>query len=104
MAVSYGAPVKDGVVGDLRYRVVDVTFDSSYPTGGEASAPSAYGLTDIICLIPLTASGYTPEYDDTNSKIKMYWVDTTVDGAALAEVANTTNLSAVTVRFFVLGK
>ena len=41
-------------------------------------------------------SGYVFEYDATNEKIKAFWVDTTTDGAPMAEVADETDLSGVT--------
>ena len=50
-------------------------------------------------------AGYTFEMDYTNKKILVYWVDTTVDGAAQAQVADTTDLAALTgVRVVARGK
>ena len=86
-----------------------VAFDSSYPTGGEAfNAESETGFSDVFAVQVLPKAGYTFEYVDSataaNRKIKAYWVDTSVDGAAQAEVADTTDLSAVTgVRVIVWG-
>ena len=48
-------------------------------------------------------AGYVFEWDNTNSKIKAFWVDTTTDGAPLAEVVNTTDLSAVAPYFVIVG-
>lgn len=89
----------------LLIRVIDVTFDSSYPTGGEALDFTTLGFDTVLAVIPAgkTTGGYEFAYDYGNSKIIAYWVDTTVDGAAMAEVANATNLSTVVARFVVIG-
>lgn len=81
-----------------------VAFDSSYPTGGEATTDISGHFTELLGVFFESKSGYTFSYDYTNNKVLAYWVDTTVDGAAQAQVANTTDLSAVTgVRFFAWG-
>ncbi len=90
--------------GNKRANFVDVDFDASYPTGGEALTPGDFGLTVIEMMIIAPNAGYVFEYDVANEKLKAFWVDTTVDGAALAEVANTTDLSGVTtVKCFAIG-
>jgi hypothetical protein len=98
MAVSVSVPT-DGidVFGKLRVRRGTVTFDSSYPTGGEAVTAGSFGLSEIefLLVIGTRGSGYVVEFVPSTSKLKALWVDTTVDGAPLAEVANTTDLSAV---------
>ena len=50
------------------------------------------------------ASGYIFQYDYTNKKVKAYWptTDSTAPNVA-KEVANTTNLSTVTVNFIAFG-
>lgn len=49
MALTF-AKVSDavGVQGTIRETFYDVTFDASYPTGGEAIAPNEVGLGTII--------------------------------------------------------
>lgn len=98
----------DDVWGIRRVHLVDVTFDSSYPTGGEVLGLSALGVKDatkatvfVTQVAPVTV-GYAFAYDATNDKLVAFWVDTTVDGAALAQVADTTDLSAVEVRLLVI--
>lgn len=78
-----------------------VDFDSSYPTGGEAfNAESESGFSDIVQVWVAPTDGFTFEYVDSataaDRKIKAFWVDTTTDGAAQAEVANATDLQTVT--------
>lgn len=81
----------------------DLTFDSSYPTGGEAIVIDDLGLSVVdICLVAPSA-GYVAEYVASTGKVIVYWVDTTTDGAAMAEVASTTDLSALVVRARVYG-
>jgi len=82
-----------------------VTFDSSYPTGGEAVSLADLGLNRLDWLDVTTVNGNVPAWDGSTSapKIKLFWVDTTTDGAPLAEVPSTTNVSATTVRFHAIG-
>jgi hypothetical protein len=88
------------VRGNERVRYVDITGPASYTTGGEAlSASDLKALTDtdrgvIGDILQFDAEsstgGHTLVLDRTNSKI-MYFNGTT-------QIANATNLSAVTVR------
>ena len=106
MAVSVSVPTKGlDVFGKHRVRIGSVTFDDSYPTDGEAVSPSDFGLSEIYQLIVVgtRGSGYVVEYVPSDGKLKALWVDTTVDGAPLAEVADTTDLSAVVADVIVLG-
>ncbi len=85
-----------GHMGDKRAVMGTIAFDSSYPTGGEAITEEALGLVSAEMVIIPSFGGYTFTWDATNSKVIAYWVDTTTDGAALAQVADTTDLSALT--------
>ena len=96
---------KRSVFGNKRVRVVDVDFDSSYPTGGESLTAADLGLSVVDIVIPSPKSGYVFEYDYTNSKLKAYWADydAGADGA-LIEVGNGTDLHTVTdVRLLAMG-
>lgn len=78
-----------------------LAMDDSYPTNGEAwDANAQSGLRSVDAVFIQTMGGYTFEYVPSataaSRKIKVYWVDTTVDGAAMAEVANETDISALT--------
>ena len=84
--------------------VADVAMDSSYPTGGEAVSAEQLGLSALEFVLGAPSGGYVPEYDHASKKLKAYYGDN--DNAAdgpLAEVANATNLSAVTFRLMALG-
>lgn len=93
------------VPGNRKFVTADVTFDSSYATGGEAISVSSLGLTRLDFMWVSPDDGFLPQWDGslTSPKIKLFWVDTTVDGAALAEVASTTDVSSVAVKVFAFG-
>ena len=83
---------------DFYVRLVEVDFDSSYPTGGEALTDTNCGLNDDnLYVFPFPADGYLFEYDRANQKLKAFYFDynNASDGAAI-EVPDTTNLSTVT--------
>jgi len=50
--------------------VADVTFDSSYPAGGEAVTAQQFGLQTLDFVLPSTAAGYMFEFDHDNKKLK----------------------------------
>lgn len=108
MALTVSAPYPAADVwGARRVALVTATFDSSYATGGEAFDPASYGIVGTPFMVlaeprPGTADTYVVRYDSANKKLMAFWVDTTVDGAALAEVASTTNLSALVVDVLVV--
>ena len=81
--------------------IATVTFDSSYATGGESLTPASLGFQTFDYVGLTTSGGYVFEYDHANSKVKAYWPE--ADGAAMAEVASTTDLSAITCRIRAIG-
>jgi hypothetical protein len=94
-------------VGELPYRitgtqketVTDVTFDTSYPTGGEAITAADLGLNAVstgsvkceVKAVGGTVNVANVIYDDTNKKLIVY--DETP-----AEVADTSTLATLVVR------
>ena len=105
MAASVSIVTGPEVPGNRKFVTATVTFDSSYATGGEAIQLVSLGLNRLDFLWVDTTDGYIPAWDGSKTapKIKLFWVDTTTDGAALAEVASTTDVSAVVVRVFAFG-
>jgi hypothetical protein len=106
LTVSLNRPT---VFGDAKVASGTITFDSSYPTNGESLTAADLALSQVDVFIPAgparDANGAVAvDYDHANSKVKAYWVDTTVDGAEQAEVVNTTNLSGYSFRFVALGR
>jgi len=82
-----------------RVYIGTVLFDSSYPTGGEAVE---FGFTPEFVIAEPTA-GYVFTWDYTNEKLLAYRYDydAVADGVAI-QVADTTNLSAVTCRIMAI--
>jgi hypothetical protein len=105
MAASVSVVTGPEVPGNRKFVTANVTFDSSYATGGEAISVSSLGLTRLDFMWVSPSDGYIAQWDGslTSPKVELFWVDTTVDGAALAEVASTTDVSAVTVKVFAFG-
>lgn len=119
-------------MGNAYAVAADVTFDSSYPTNGEALAAGTFGLNNISLMLAETASGYMFQYDYTNAKLKAFYPRAAVAGtlavaagetpvtssaangailsgnpavaaAAGAEVTNAANLGTVTTRVLAIG-
>lgn len=88
--------VKRNVQGASRSAIVDVTFDASYPTGGESfvvsdidpSATSATAFTHVSSATNTVPGTNTYWYDYTNKKLMAFVITTGV------QVADTTDLSA----------
>lgn len=66
-----------------------VTFDSSYPTGGEALTAADFGLIRIDLMLCETAMGYMFQYDYTNSKLKAYHPVKAVTGSLVVAAGAT---------------
>lgn len=95
-------------LGDRWLRIVSIAFDNSYPTNGEPLTFADLGFSDapdvVVCIGG--HKGYSFDYDATNQKVLVYWGDNNnaSDGPAV-EVANTTDISAITAaKFLVIGK
>lgn len=99
MALTFSAPTHKNA-GSERATYGTITFDSSYPTGGEAYTNREMGLGTINSLQLEQDDGYIPYWDNTNSKIKLFWADyDAVADGALIEVADTTDVSSVIVKW-----
>ena len=105
MAASVSILTGPEVPGNRKFVTATVTFDSSYATGGEAISLISLGLNRLDFLWADSTDGYIPVWDGSTTapKIELFWVDTTTDGAALAEVPSTTNVSTVVARIFAFG-
>ena len=94
---------KHKTFGAPKLTTFDVAFDASYAAGGEDLSAALDGVEGkVVDAWAQPIDGYTFSIDLASKKVKAFWVDTTVDGAAEAEVADTTDLSAVTTRVTVL--
>lgn len=79
----------------------DVTMPSDYENPGtQALTPAMLGFATAPTEVRISGDtgGYVITYDYANQEIIARWVDTSTDGAPLAEVADTTDLDAVTFR------
>lgn len=96
--------------GNKRHRVYDVTFDSSYPTGGESLTASDVNLRKIEQLIvhgPATATrggttGVLATYDYTNAKLQAFWGNAGT-ASVLPEVTDTTDIATQICRITAIG-
>lgn len=94
--------IEQTVEGNKRVGVADVTFDNSYPTGGEAVTPSQFGLTNAtygICNVKTvggTVNVANVYYDRANKKLLVF--DETP-----AEAANAADLSTLVVQVKMFG-
>ena len=88
-----------GVVGARRVWRGKVTFDSSYPTGGEAIAIGDFGFNLDIETVQIIANAgsETVQWDQANSKIMVH----TADGT---EATNASDQSAVTATVVAYGR
>lgn len=92
-----------------RHKVVfsKVTFDSSYPTGGESFVPADVGLAefDIVLVSPDSnaAGGHVVQYDYTAKKFKVFVEEAVAAGGPLLEIANATDLSTLVIRVLAIG-
>jgi hypothetical protein len=86
--------------GGMLFVTGTITFDASYPTGGEAVTANQFkGTSFVSVVLGASTTGIVPAWDSTNKKVLAFWVDTTVDGAAMAEVTATTNLATAVFPF-----
>jgi hypothetical protein len=92
------------VVGDKRVWRGTITFDSSYPTGGEAVTAANFGFNVDIQHVNLGSvddAKYHAAWDATNSKIILYVEDGT--SGIEAQAANESDQSAVIVTLEAFG-
>jgi hypothetical protein len=117
MALTLAQSKRNNVTGTKVTSYVTVTFDNSYPTGGELFDATAYvGTPDEVRIASDSALGYIVRYDATNKKLKVFESGNAVNDqtptadltlnvlqSPLAEVANTTDLSALAVDLIISG-
>ena len=92
-----------GGLGNLNINIVDVTLDSSYPTGGTTVTPAAVGMGNVVlAMLPLTPlnGNFVPFWNTGTGKLQVF----TLAAAPAVEVTNATNLSGTVVRFLVIGR
>lgn len=97
MALTFSKIAGPHARGNRWETVYEAAADASYPTGGWAAAPASLGFASTVDpefnVILNSQGGYLLTYDHANQKVQA-WRQTAATGA-LAEVPNTTDLSAV---------
>lgn len=103
MAASVSITTGPEVPGNRKMVSGVITLDSSYATGGEAVTLAQLGLSrlDFLCLT--AGIGYLPTWDGSTTAPKVLVYRQTAATGAFAEVPNTTDMSATTVRFLAYG-
>jgi len=107
MAAS-ASVVSRGAAGELFFRLVDVTLDGSYPTGGYPLVPKEIGfgtngVTSHVDGAMSKSGGWSVGYDHATGKLQVF------DGSGAAnvaghEVAAATVLTGVVARLMIWGK
>jgi len=91
--MSLGYSIKKDFAENIRvrWRVVDITMDTDYPTGGWTLSASSFKLNGILAVWPCGAQedGYVPVWDRSAGKLKMFFHD--YDGGADAPLIECTN-------------
>lgn len=107
MAVTSTVTHSD-VTGRSRVKRGTITFDASYPAGGEAFDGNDIGLPTLESLsFNQGEDGFVFHWDATNEKIVVFGQEPTNATAGvigLSEVAAATDLSAVVVEYIAVGK
>lgn len=83
MALTISGLKKD-VVGNKRQHFGLITFDSSYPTGGEALVPADLGLHTIERISFEQGLGFNFEYDYSAQKVKAFCPGIVIGAAGAA--------------------
>lgn len=97
----------DDVWGRHKVRIVSVTFDSSYATGGESLTPNNVGLAQFDIVIPSVDAnaegGHVVQYDYTAQTLMVFVEESTAAGGPLLEAASATDLDGLVVRVLCVG-
>lgn len=93
MALTISGLKKD-VAGNKRMHSGLITFDSSYPAGGEPLTPENLSLHTIEHIDVRSALGFTFDYDHANAKLQVFCPGV-VTGAAGAGTLDDFPLSGV---------
>ncbi len=109
MAVGAVTVQRQGVLGNLKYAVVDVVGATSYTTGGDALDLFAAGGFTLIYFVDITqilpqpiVTAPTVSYDQTNKKLQLF--GTAAGASGVTEATAATNFSTAKFRLFVVGQ
>lgn len=90
------------VFGNKHVLIAEITFDSSYPTGGEALTAATLGLTAVEAFVPAGpaaaaagAASAVVKYDRTNSKLQAFQSGPVAATVTIASHTHTENTDAL---------
>lgn len=111
LTIAKLSPSGDTVWGNKRVKVRELTFDNSYPTGGESLTAADVGLKVIEQFLPHgpasdsdgTGGGFgnPVRYDHSTSKVQAF--ESAGDGDSMDEVGSTNSLANFLVRVTIIG-
>lgn len=105
MALTFSSVTRTKV--QRRYfNFATITWDATYPAGGEAVTASDFGLSRLDYLVALDAAGFTCQYIPSTGKIKVFYADyNAASDGLLIEVAvgDTAILSGIVTTFLAIG-
>lgn len=106
MALSYNI-VERGAFGQMFIRIVDITMDNSYPSGGWALSPASMGFGTngtILAVVPFNdISGRFPFWDRTNNKLMIRDASGAAN-AASPEITTVAQMNSIVLRVLAYGK
>lgn len=95
------------VTGNKLEAVVTITFDSSYPTGGESFTAAMLGFTtlDFVSVAVDSCKTFEVEmrYDYTNSKLLAFYTANGDTALPYRQPKATANLALCSAKFLVIG-
>lgn len=110
MALTVSAAVSGSkfIIGNKDTATLTITFDSSYPAGGEPLTAATLGFKSIVAVIPHGVfrstdgtAAVSVSYDYANATLFAHW---SAGGAiAMPEVTGGTNLAVYSGRVTVIG-
>lgn len=108
IAVSTVDYRSEDVWGSAKVRFVDVTFDDSYPTGGETLTPASCALAEIIGATVIgNPGGYIVNFDQVSGKLEVRGQEPASAATGVIEASEetaATDLSGLVVRLLVIGR
>lgn len=88
------------------FNFATITWDATYPAGGESVTAADFGLSRLDYLVALDAAGFQCQYIASTGKIKCFYYDYNAVGDGLAieiAVGDTAILSGIVTTFLAIG-
>ena len=106
MALAFSITLRWPPMKGIRQRVIKITVDTDYPTGGWPITAANCQLTSITHILAEPVGGYVFEWDDAAAKLKAYWGDNNnaSDGPLIEIPANDDGVANKIVSCLVIGR